>query len=82
MEHELPVNYTVCVAPGNMMVESSPDNNCTSVGDATLYTMTGVKPQTEYLVSVKAQSYAGIGPGAVVHVTSMKNGWYHSIHYD
>ena len=75
-ENELPLNYTVCVVNGNkiMVPANGTDNNCKSVGNATLYSATDLKPQTKYIVSVKAQSYAGIGPEAVVHVATMKNG--------
>ena len=56
------------------VVHDGVDNNCQSVGDATLYTVTGLKPETKYIVSVKAQSYAGFGPEVVQNVTTMQNG--------
>ena len=56
------------------LVHDIVDNSCKSVGDATLYTVTGLKPETEYIVSVKAQSYAGFGPEVVKTVTTMQNG--------
>jgi microcystin degradation protein MlrC len=56
------------------MVHATVDKNCESVGDATSYTMMGLRPQTEYIVSVKAHSFAGFGPETAVHVTTMKNG--------
>lgn len=51
------------------------DNDCKNNGNINLFTIVGLNPQTEYGVSVKAQSYAGFGPEAVVHVTTMEQGW-------
>ncbi len=59
---------------GSMVHDSVLDNSCKSVGVTTLYTVTGLKPGTEYIVSVKAQSYAGFGPEVVKNVTTMQNG--------
>ncbi|XP_028401484.1 phosphatidylinositol phosphatase PTPRQ-like [Dendronephthya gigantea] len=66
-ENELPLNYTICVR-GTGTVGS----NCTNNGGTRIYTTTGLKPQTEYHVSVRSQSYAGFGTEAAVYVTTMK----------
>ena len=50
------------------------DHNCTSVGDATLYTTTELTPRTEYVVTVIPQSYHGFGPESVAHITTLQNG--------
>ncbi|XP_028400896.1 protein sidekick-2-like [Dendronephthya gigantea] len=49
-------------------------DNCTNVGEATLYSKTGLKPSTEYIVSVKTQSHAGFGPKTEKYVTTMEQG--------
>ena len=69
-ENELPLNYTVCVRKSGTV-----DNDCKNNGNINLFTIVGLNPQTEYGVSVKAQSYAGFGPEAVVYVTTMEQGW-------
>lgn len=68
-ENELPLNYTICIRETGTV-----DNICTNNGDSRIYTTTGLKPQTEYNVRVKSQSYAGFGPEAVVNVTTMEQG--------
>lgn len=68
-ENQLPLNYTVCVRKSGMV-----DNDCTNNGNINSFTIVGLNPLTEYSVSVKAQSYAGFGPEAVVYVTTMEQG--------
>ena len=84
------VNGTLAIVNSNLgMVKSSLSNgsvtnrnickinaghNCTSVGDATLYTMSELTPRTEYVVTVIQQSYHGFGPESVAHITTLQNG--------
>ena len=48
--------------------------DCRNNGNVQLFTSTGLNPQTDYDVSVKAQSYAGFGPDGVVYITTMEQG--------
>ena len=48
--------------------------DCSNNGNVQLFTSTGLNPQTDYDVSVKAQSYAGFGPEGVVYITTMEQG--------
>lgn len=68
-ENELPLNYTICVTKSG-----TTDHDCENNGNVNLFTIMNLSPQTEYRVSVKAQSYAGFGPEAVIHVTTMEQG--------
>jgi hypothetical protein len=68
-ENELPLEYIICVRESGTVIES-----CKNNGNSQLFTSTSLNPQTEYDVSVKAQSFAGLGPEAVVHVTTMDPG--------
>ncbi|XP_028400814.1 uncharacterized protein LOC114523946 [Dendronephthya gigantea] len=50
------------------------DNNCTDIGDVTLFSINGLRPRTKYTISITAQSNTRFGPEAVANVTTMEKG--------
>lgn len=64
----LPLNYTVCLG---LVGEHS---SCEMVGKDMVYKATGLKSETNYVLSVKAESAGGFGPPGIVNQQTFGGG--------